>query len=413
MKLLVLSANPDWMLLHRHELLEDFARSGCEITAAASGPRERASSVLAGLGGKYVPLGIKSKSLNPFGFLRDLGEVSRLVAREKPDAIFCYTIKSVIWGALAAWRHNVRRVYPLMCGLGYAFMPASSVKQRLVAAAGSLLYRLVFRRATCVFFENKDDVELLESRGILKKKTARCVLNGAGINLDHFAVEPMDHESAAAGKMNFLFVARLLKSKGLPEFAAAARLLRERHPEWQFHVVGPLDNGPDGVPTADVEAWVKEGAIQWHGSQSDVRPFFKACHAFVLPTWYREGVPRTLLEAIAMGRPVITTDSVGARETVTLDSISRDRLRTGTAVVEGENGFLIRPQSAGALAAALEQFGTSPERFDAWAAASRRLAETRFEVHAVNRDFLRHMSLDASSTSSPAVTGLLREPSLA
>ena len=181
----------------------------------------------------------------------------------------------------------------------------------------------------------------------------------------------------------------------------AAGILRERHPQWEFHLLGSPDPSPDGISAAQAQAWVDAGVIHYHGSVSDVRPHLQNAQAFVLPTFYREGVPRATLEALATGLPIVTTDAVGSRETVTLNTTGELQRRAGEPVMEGKNGYLVRPRDIGALVKALEALGTNPARHTAMAHASRALAEGRFDVHRVNAMMLSKISTPVASSKKP------------
>jgi glycosyltransferase involved in cell wall biosynthesis len=177
----------------------------------------------------------------------------------------------------------------------------------------------------------------------------------------------------------FLLVARLLCNKGLREYVAAARQVRRACPEARFQILGPHDANPAGLPEAELRSWIAEGVIEYLGETRDVTPFLAAATVFVLPTWYREGLPRTILEAMATGRAVITTDAPGCRD----------------AVTDGDNGLLVPVRNADALAAAMRRFIDDPSLAARMGARGRRLAETRYDVAIVNRTLLDTMDLSA------------------
>lgn len=400
MKLLVLTADPKTLLCHRRELLEEFAARGCRITAAASGEGGAAGEFLRSIGGEYVPLSMARSSLNPLRDLRTLRDLGQLFRRVQPDAVFAYTIKSVAYGSLIASRQNVRSIFPLICGLGYAFGSDRTLKQWLASFVSGVFYRAALRRATHVFLQNREDEKLLRDRRILRPSTPSTVVPGSGVDLAAFAFTAPDTAAVAAGRMKFVLVSRLLKSKGVPEFVEAARRLRVLHPGWEFHVVGKPDPGPDGISAARAAAWNNEGVIDYHGEQNDVRPFLREAHACVLPTYYREGVPRSLLEALSSGRPVITTDAVGSREAVRLTTAGQMQRCAGDAVMEGSNGCLIHPRSVEALCAACEFVAARPERLAAMGVQARRLAEERFDVRIVNSLITSRMRLQPATEAS-------------
>jgi glycosyltransferase involved in cell wall biosynthesis len=176
------------------------------------------------------------------------------------------------------------------------------------------------------------------------------------------------------GPPTFLLIARLLSEKGLREYAAAARLVKERHPETVCQLVGPLDPSPDGITLEEINQWNESGDIQYLGDTADVRPFIAGCHIYVLPS-YHEGMPRTILEAMAMGRPILTTDVPGCRETVQ----------------PGINGYLVPRCDANALAERMQWFIEHPDQWERMGHASRRIAEERFDVRRINEEMLQIM----------------------
>jgi glycosyltransferase involved in cell wall biosynthesis len=309
--------------------------------------------------------------LNPFADGALLYNLIGLMRRARPNLVIAYTAKPVIFGLLAARIARVPRRYALITGLGYAFTGPLAGKRRMVRAVIALLYRLALRGADRVFFQNPDDLAQFAALELLTN-VRPVVVNGSGIDLAHFGPAPFPE-----GPVRFLLVARLLSAKGIREFAAAAAVLLQRHPDVQFHLLGGLDSNPDALDRIEVTRWHDDATLVWHGEVRDVRPHIAACHVFVLPS-YREGTPRSVLEAMAMGRPIITTNAPGCRETV----------------IDGRNGFLVEPQSVVPLAEAMERFVNRPELIELLGAASRAIAENKYDVHEVNAHMLREMDLD-------------------
>jgi glycosyltransferase involved in cell wall biosynthesis len=300
--------------------------------------------------------------------LADLGTLSALRAafRElQPQVILAYTIKPIIWGAVAARVVPRARFVSMVTGLGYAFQ-GESLKRRLLNILVVLLYRFALKRADIVIFQNPDNRDEFLKRSIIRPEKCH-VVNGSGINLARFEPTPLQD-----GPPHFLLIARLLGEKGIREFAAAAKAVKLRHPESVFSLVGPTDPSPDGISLSEVEAWAREGTIVYHGETRDVRPFIRSCHVYCLPS-YHEGMPRSVLEAMAMARPILTTDVCGCRETVTA----------------GENGWLVPKADPQALTEKMLWFIENRSKWEKMAGASRRLAEDRFDVQKVNAEMLR------------------------
>ncbi|GFE58635.1 glycosyl transferase [Geobacter sp. AOG1] len=327
---------------------------------------ERLSSM--GIDFKSYP--IQRSGMDPSSDLLTFFALREVFYEIKPDMVLAYTIKPIIWGGLAIRSlGTTARFYALITGLGFAFQPGG-IKQNILSGLVTRLYRWALAHAEKVIFQNKDNLQVFVKRQIVD--TQRCVVvNGSGVNLNHFVVSPFPQSNPV-----FLTIARLLGDKGLREYAKAAQVIKNRYPNIIFYLVGPEDPSPDGIPLSEVKSWQTSGALQYLGATSDVRPFIGQSHVYVLPS-YHEGMPRTVLEAMAMGRPVITTDAPGCRDTV----------------VDGDNGFLVPIKDAQALAHAMEQFILHPELIEKMGRRSREIAEERFDVHKVNNQILLTMGL--------------------
>lgn len=309
--------------------------------------------------------------LNAIHDLRALLHLIRLLKRIRPHVFLGYTAKAVIWGLLAARLARVPQRVALITGLGYAFTEGSGGLRTLVRLLAYCLYRQALRCATLIFFQNPDDRADFQRMGLIPPGVTVRLVAGSGIDLDRFPMEPLP-----PGPIRFLLIARLLADKGIREYVEAARLLRRDWPETELHLVGGVDPNPAGIAEAEVRAWHADGDVIWHGHLEDVRPILAQAHVYVLPS-YREGTPRTVLEAMATARAVITTDAPGCRETV----------------VDGENGFLVPVRDAKALAKAMERFLIEPALISRMAAASRLIAEQKYDVHKVNGQMLEAMGL--------------------
>jgi len=307
--------------------------------------------------------------VNPLNDLFLIKEIYSLHREEKADYLLSYTVKPVVYGSIAARLAGNKNIYSIITGLGYAFTE-HSLRQRMIRGMLLFLYRLALPWNCKVFFQNPDDLELFVSKGLAKQDQA-VLVNGSGVDIHYFNERPLP-----VGIVHFLLIARLLAEKGIREYVEAARRLHKKYPSVCFLLVGPVDPNPGGIRIEEVHAWHDEGVIEYRGAVDDVRPIIEQAGVYVLPS-YREGTPRTVLEAMAMGRPVITTDVPGCRETV----------------VDGENGFLVPPKNVGALADAMEKFLQQPALIPQMGKAARRLAEEKYDAHKVNREILKAMGL--------------------
>ena len=310
--------------------------------------------------------------LGPVANLCMMFKLWRLMRQIKPDYFLGYTVKPVIWGSLAAFLARVPKCFCLITGLGYAFTGELSGKRWWISKTVRFLYRVALKKAHKVFFQNPDDQALFRDSNILPSSVPSCIVNGSGVDLAYYKPTPLP-----SFPLRFLMAARLLGDKGIREYAQSALIVQEQAPDITFHLIGGLDaDNPDGIGREEVDSWVQQGAIIWHGNVEDVRPFISECHVFVLPS-YREGTPRAVLEAMAMARPIITTDVPGCRETV----------------VDGENGWLIPSQSVEGLVAACLECYNAPDKLLEMGQASLERAQSKYAVHLVNELMIREMEL--------------------
>jgi glycosyltransferase involved in cell wall biosynthesis len=331
------------------------------------------AQALESLGAKAADADLSNSSLNPIGLFQSLRAVRGLVQRTRPDLIMAYTIKPVILSAFAGRAEGIP-VVALITGAGYAFTGGQEAKRVISRAAASFLYRAALKRCETIIFQNPDDEELFRDLGLVQRGQATEIVNGSGIDLKHFAPAPLPK------KPSFLMIARLLKDKGIREFAQAARRLKTAYPDVPIALVGFRDPSPDSLPQADLDELIACG-VDYKGRLSDVRPAITECSVYVLPS-YREGTPRSVLEAMAMGRAIITTDVPGCRETV------RD----------GENGFLVPARNSDALYEAMVRFVADPGLAAQMGPKSRLYAEEKFDVVAVNSKLLRLMGLSTGAS---------------
>jgi glycosyltransferase involved in cell wall biosynthesis len=270
----------------------------------------------------------------------------------------------------------------------------TTLKGRLLSAVSHALHRFALKRPELIFVQNHDDAALLQELRMIPAQTPVRVCAGSGVNVHEFRHVPMAEDAnLGAGRMRFVLVSRLLLSKGVAIFAEAARSIKQRYPQAEFHLVGPFDPNPNRVTEEQVEGWVKDGVITYHGMVKDVASLLGTMHVFCLPTWYREGVPHASLEALSMGKAIITTDSVGARECIHQpEPASTAESSHGNRV--GLNGILIPTQSIPAMVEAIEHYLLHPQQIHNHGQESRKLAEQVFDVRIVNALILREMHLE-------------------
>lgn len=393
MKVVVLTADANTLIYHRGDLIRDFAAHGCEVVTSAAEDYAHVQEFMKGLGGCHRAIRMVRSRINPRRDLDTWLDMWRLFRSEKPDALFAYTIKSVLYGCPIARLAGVPKVYALLPGLGFTFVKPVTWKQKVLSFISKTLHRFALRRADVIFMQNHDDVQLFRELELLPQGVPVHVTAGSGVNLDEFPHVPV---TEVPEKVRFCLVSRLLVSKGVRVFAEAARRIRQRFANAEFHLIGPFDPNPNRVEESEVAQWVQEGTLTHHGMVKDVASLLKTMHVFCLPTWYREGVPHATLEALATGRAIITTNSVGAKECVQLTETGEKQRAEAAPLVEGENGFLCAPQSIDAVEAAMAFYLENPAQIAAHGHNSRQLACDVFDVRLVNDIILRAMGLKGS-----------------
>ncbi len=396
-KFLILTGDAKTLVYHRRNLLERLAALGFEVVGGAAEDDGQAAAFLRSIGGRFEALPIRRTSLNPCDDVRFLLAVENWIRRERPDFFFSYAIKSVVYGSIAARKCHVPRRFALVPGLGYAFTTDGSVKQKVVHLLSSLFYRLALPCNDLVLLQNSDDERLLRTKRLLPSSTPSCVTFGSGVDLEAFPARIAQDKTVPVG---FVLVSRMLESKGVNEFAAVARMARQENWPARFTLAGSPEDGPGGIGKDRLKSWHEEGILDYRGSVRDVAGLLREHDVFVLPSYYREGVPRSILEALSTGLPIVTCQGVGTRETVR--DASGDLLTlTDESIQRGSNGYLVRPRDVAALASALGRFLSSPEEIDEMGAASRRLAESLFDVDRVNERILQAMRIHSPILSNP------------
>lgn len=361
------------LLNFRGPLIVEMVTKGIEVFGLAPDYDEDTRAAVRALGAVPVNYSLSRTGMNPLRDAADMLRLAFLLHELKPDITLCYFIKPVIYGTLAAWLSRVPRRFALIPGLGYAFTPSTkseSLKRRLLRDIVLVLYKAALRRADKVFFQNEDDRALfIDARAVSAEQSTR--LNGTGVDLDKWQPAP-----PVTKPVTFLLAARLLREKGILEFVEAARKVKIKHRDVRFVLLGGLDSNPGALSYDTIETWVAEGIIEWPGHVPDVRPWLACASVYVLPS-YREGVPRSTQEAMALARPIITTDVPGCRETV----------------IDGENGFLVPLRDINSLISAMERFIQQPEIIERMGRSSRLIAEERFDVRKINQIIMKEMGI--------------------
>jgi glycosyltransferase involved in cell wall biosynthesis len=350
-------------------LIAAIVGQGHRVVAVAGNIDAQTAARLREIGAEPVSVPVAQTGMNPLRDLRYAYDLVRLFWRERPHMLIAYTAKPVVFGGLAASWAGAPRIVAMITGLGYAFTEGSEPRRRIARAVLRRLYRAALKRCDRIVMQNPDDFRMFRSLGLIHDASRVAVVGGAGVDTQRFAPVPLPESPS------FLMISRLLGDKGVREYCAAAIELKRRYPDVRFVLVGGFYASPDAIPRTEVDAWIA-GGVEYLGRVEDVRPVIAAASVFVLPS-YREGTPTAVLEAMAMGRPIVTTDAPGCRETV----------------IEGENGFMAPVRDAAAVANAMARFIEERGLAARMGARSRALAEAKYDVRLVTEQIMQHAGL--------------------
>lgn len=359
MQVLLIGNQTSTILLFRKRLIEKFIEEGAVVHTLTMDSDVNAFKKIIELGAHPGCYRFSRSGMNPVSDAINTIRLAKTIKEIKPDVVFCFFPKPVIFGTLAARLAGVKNINVLLEGLGYCFTKGATqenFKKRVVRKIQTLLYKLALPLTKKVLFLNSDDYkDLLIEHRIQVKSTE--VVGGIGVNLQQYSYVP-----ARTDVIHFTMVSRLLVEKGVREYVLAAEKVKRLYPDVQFSIAGTFDDNPGGIAREEFETWIKKGDVNFLGQVSDIKNHLINSSIFVLPS-YREGVPRSTQEAMAIGRPIITTDVPGCRETV----------------IAGYNGFLIPPWDADELANKMIYFIKQPELIIQMGLASRTIALEKFD----------------------------------
>jgi glycosyltransferase involved in cell wall biosynthesis len=377
MRLLVAGAIAKSLLRFRGALLETLTALGHEVHTCSGEPDRTTTEALSERGIFFHPVPLERSGTNLVDDARYALALRSLLRAVDPELVLSYTLKPAVYASLAAQERGIRAA-AMITGAGQALTTGGGLSARTVAAG--LRRLLAFSLSSCevVFFQNPDDLREFVGRGLASERQS-VLLDGSGVDIEEFrATEP------PLEPLRFLTMARLLRDKGILDYAEAARRLRV-NAGVRFSLLGPREPGSRGLTDEELD-FVQSCSVEYLGEAEDVRPYLQACSAFVLASYYREGQPRSVLEALASGRAVITTDAPGCRETVQ----------------PGYNGFLVPPRRPDLLAQAMQRFVDDRSLVTRMGAASRRVAELRYDVRRVNAVIIEALGLARSQRRPPS-----------
>lgn len=359
MRILIISPKNKTVFNFRGDLIRDMISHGHEVLV--TGPnRDFLDDVLALGVGELIHVPLVKDNTSITGDLAYLRELIRVMKDKKPDMVFGYTIKPVIYGSIAARICGVPRIHAMVTGLGRVYT-SSGLKARMVRMITKVLYKTAFRACKNVIFQNGDDIGELVAGGYLPESKT-ILVNGSGVNMDRFRRTELPEGPV------FLMVSRIIREKGVMEYCQAARTVKQSHPNARFILLGGFDSSMGALKPEDIQPYIDDGSIEFPGEVKDPVAFYQKASVFVLPSYYREGLPRTLLEAMACGRAIVTTDWPGCR----------------VPVEDGVNGYMVPIKDPDTLADRLEVLARNGELRERMGAAAYDSCASRFEVSIIN-----------------------------
>lgn len=360
------------LVLFRLSLLMDLKNHGYDVIACAPDLDANTITLLNNQGIRFVRLELQRSQINVFKDCYSFFSFYRLLRKEKPTILLNYTIKPTIYGSLAGKLARVPKIFSFITGFGSVFI-GNNEKIRVLRKFVIWLYKIALRFNQKIFALNPDICRYFSAENKIVAKDKIVVINGEGLDIDYYALAPLPQVNFPV----FLMIARIIADKGIYEYFAAAEIIKKKYPASRFLFVGDLDTNPTAISKEDFAKLLQQtSGMEYLGKTDDVRAIIKNSSVYVLPS-YAEGVPRSTLEAMSMGRAVITTDAPGCRETV----------------VEGVNGFLVPIKNVEKLTAAMEKFITNPDLVTVMGEKSRHIVEEKFDVRKVNNVILRTIGI--------------------
>lgn len=369
MTILVLSSHTPSLFWFRMDMMQAFCTKGAKVVAVGPESENNWSKKFTDAGIEYRSIPVSRNGLNIFGDLSTYWALKKLISELHPEKIFTYQAKTIVYGTLAARRIDKHiEVYPLVAGLGSIFR-GNGLKNILIKTILSLQYRVAFSFANKVIFQNEDDLSELVRSHLLPRN--KCyIIHGSGVNTNKFVKTELPKEDA------ILFIGRLIGDKGIREYLELAKRIKKSRKEVKCMLVGPFDSNPSAISQQELQPYIDNNIIEYYGEQTDVRPYLTTCTVYVLPS-YHEGTPKTVLEAMSMGRPIVTTDAPGCRETVS----------------DGVNGYLVPIKNVDALETAVNKILNNRELATHFSENSRHIAEQKYDVKIVNTAISEIMNL--------------------
>lgn len=375
MKIVMIGTVASSFLGFRADLIKSLLEQKHTVYAFTSEYSQEELRLIESLGAIPITYALNRGGINPFADIKSTYELSKKIKKISPDLVFSYFSKPVIFGTLAAKIAKAPKLIGMLEGLGYTFteqLKATSQKAQLIKNVQVLLYKIALPQLDKIIFLNPDDPkDLLDKHAIRVKEVE--VLGGIGLNLKDYS-----YTGTYPSQPTFIFVARLLAEKGIHDYIAAAKIVKNKYADSKFIVLGSIDKEALGALTeAELKDFTEANIVEYPGHVNNVPEWIANSSVFVLPSYYREGVPRSTQEAMAIGRAVITTDVPGCRETV----------------IDGVNGFLVEKWNPQSLAEKMIYFIEHPEQIKKMGYESYKIAQDKFDADKVNKRLIDILGL--------------------
>lgn len=367
-KIMMIAPKTKTFINFRGDLMKDIKKKEYNIVAVI--PEDEEKEFLKENNIKTVLINVNKNSLSILNTINYYKQLRKIINKEKPDKVFSYTIKPVIFGSIAAKKENVKEIYSLICGLGYLYS-VRNIKTKLLRIICGLLYKYAFKVNKKVIFQNENDLNEFVKRKYVEKEKCEIV-NGSGVNLDKFKRNDLPND-----KISFLMISRILKQKGVIEYCKAAKIIKEKYQDVSFTYIGDLENKRGKGTYKKFKKYIEGNTIKYIKETKHVEDYLKEASVFVLPTYYGEGIPRTIIEAAAMARPIITTNIPGCRE----------------VVIDGKNGVFVKEKDVNDLVEKMEYMIKNKDKLQSMGNEGFKICKEKFTIDIINNKMMEIMDI--------------------
>lgn len=366
-KILIITSNTKMFFNFREDLVKDIINCGYKVSVVV--PEEGFKDKFRKLGAKEIVISMNKNTTSVFKNLFYIKTLKNIIKIEKPDIVFSYTIKPIILGSLAARLNKVENIYSMVTGLGHLYEDNISFKTKIIRFICGNLYKISFKFNKKIIFQNQDDIDEVVKRKYVKLEKCELV-SGSGVNMKKFKKSSLPDEDI------FVMVSRVLKSKGVLEYFEAAKQVKEIYPKSKFIYIGRIDKTSYAIKYDDLKPYIDKKIVEYIPETDNVFEYLKNVRIYVLPSYYREGIPRASLEALATAKPIITTDSIGCRE-----------------VINGKNGFLVKPRDVLDLKDKMIYMIEHKDEVNKMSEESYKYCKERFSIEIINKKMLEILNI--------------------